>query len=46
LISAGLGFTSLYLISSAVVLVTIFIYKLVSNQSSKTQSQNVEVLEQ
>ncbi|MEL3972535.1 MFS transporter [Rossellomorea oryzaecorticis] len=46
LISAGLGFTSLYLISSGVVLLTIFIYKLVSKQSSRTQSQNVEVLEQ
>ncbi|MGR3765699.1 MFS transporter [Rossellomorea sp. NS-SX7] len=46
MISAGFGFTSLYLISSLVVLVTIFIYKFVSGHSHKNESRNVEVVEQ
>jgi predicted MFS family arabinose efflux permease len=45
MISAGLGFTNLYLISSGVVLVTVFIFKLVTNQSSQKHSQNVDALE-
>ncbi|WP_175990382.1 MFS transporter [Bacillus sp. Marseille-Q1617] len=46
MISAGLGFTSLYLMSSVVVLVTIFIYKIVSGHSHNKQSRNAEVVEQ
>jgi predicted MFS family arabinose efflux permease len=45
MISAGLGFTNLYLISSGVVLVTVFIFKLVTNQSSQKHSQNADALE-
>jgi predicted MFS family arabinose efflux permease len=45
MISAGLGFTNLYLISSGVVLATVFIYKLVTNQASPKHAQNADAVE-
>jgi predicted MFS family arabinose efflux permease len=45
MISAGFGFTNLYLISSAVVLVTVFIYRLVTNPSSQKHSRNRDAVE-